>query len=94
MVTKIPVQPPTVGGGNKIITLLQIFLHPFPPGRGVLSMVPYSTLKTPTQPFQSSTPPFAGAVLDLTTGKLCEIGALLKGSEGANWTFASATKIG
>ena len=39
-------------------------------------------------------PHFAGAVLDPATRKMCEIGALLNGSEGASWTYTSATKIG
>ena len=37
---------------------------------------------------------FTGAVLDPATGNLCEIGALLKGSEGAAWEIASANEIG
>ena len=37
---------------------------------------------------------FTGAVLDPATGNLCEIGALLKGSEGAAWGIASANEIG
>ena len=37
---------------------------------------------------------FAGAALDPATGNMCEIGALLKGSEGAAWEIASANEIG
>ena len=55
-------------------------------------------LLTPPAPTSSSAAStarlYAGAAIDPATGKLCEYGALLKGSEGAAWTHATALKFG
>ena len=36
---------------------------------------------------------FTGVVIDLATGNMCKNGALLNGSEGAEWTYASVIEI-
>ena len=55
-------------------------------------------LLTPPAPTSSSAAStarlYAGAAIDPATGKLCEYGALLKGSEGAAWTHATALEFG
>ena len=37
---------------------------------------------------------YAMSAVDPATGKMCEYGALLKGSEGAEWTHATALEFG